>query len=228
MVLDVGLVLEQHQRLHHEALDQLGSPVLTQRQDLLVGEQVSGSVRVAQPVSQRVLERMRPKQFAYDGITSEIHRRVQASSGADRFRSSLRVAIPIGSRRPCGAPLCMLFVIVFPSCPVSGSTPKRTRREPARSIRSGRGNRGAGVTPVGRPDHPRSQNPAVPASRLARTRDRSVASGLASLRRAFWPQGPARHRLYSSRIAGARQKPTRPPKTCRFARKSALGALRSS
>ena len=35
------------------------------------------------------------------------------------------------SCRSCGAPLCMLFVIVsVPSCPVSGSTPKRTRREP--------------------------------------------------------------------------------------------------
>ena len=94
MVLDMRLVLEQHQRLHHEALHQLDSPVLTQLQDLLVGEQVGGSLQVTQPVSHRVLERPRPKQFAWDGITSEIHRRgVQASSGADRFRSSPRVAI---------------------------------------------------------------------------------------------------------------------------------------
>src|SRR5450631_501645 len=96
MVLDVGLVLEQHQRLHHEALDQSGSPVLTQRQDLLVGEQVSGSLQVTQPFSHRLLERMRPKQFAWDGITSESHRRdVNAFTVADRFRSSPRVAIAI-------------------------------------------------------------------------------------------------------------------------------------
>jgi hypothetical protein len=61
MVLDAGPVLEQHQRHHDDALDQFGSPVLTHRRDRLVGEHVSGSVRVTQPVSQRVLERMRLK-----------------------------------------------------------------------------------------------------------------------------------------------------------------------
>ena len=105
MVLDVSLVLEQHQRLHHEALHQLDSPVLTQRQDLLVGEQVGGPLQVTQPLSHRVLERPRPKQFAWDEITSEIHRRgVQAFTAADRFRSSPRVAIAMSSRRPRGAP----------------------------------------------------------------------------------------------------------------------------
>ena len=43
MLLDVGLVFEQHRWLHDEALDKLGGRGLTQRQDLLVGEQVSGS-----------------------------------------------------------------------------------------------------------------------------------------------------------------------------------------
>ena len=107
MVLDVGLVLEQHQRLDDEALDQLGSPVVTNRQDRLVGEHVSGSARVAQPVSQRVLERMRPKQFVYEGIASEIHRcGVRASSGAGRFRSSPRVALAPPVRPPVVHVVC--------------------------------------------------------------------------------------------------------------------------
>ena len=86
MVLDVRLALEQHQRLHHETLDQLAGPILTQRQDLLVGEQLSGSGQATQPLSHRLLERPRPKQFASYGITSEIHRRgVQAFTATDRF-----------------------------------------------------------------------------------------------------------------------------------------------
>ena len=48
MLLDVGLVFEQNQWLHDEALDELGGRVRNQRQDLLVGEQVSGSLHVTQ------------------------------------------------------------------------------------------------------------------------------------------------------------------------------------
>ena len=114
MLLDVGLVFEQNQWLHDEALDELGGRVRTQRQDLLVGEQVSGSLHVTQPLSLRVLERTRTKQFAWDGVTFEIHRRgVQASSGSDR---------PPGRDRdraapPRGAMFWMLAVIVVdPSC----------------------------------------------------------------------------------------------------------------
>jgi hypothetical protein len=49
------------------------------------------------------------KHFAYDGITSEIHRRgVPASSGAGRFRSSSRVAIALAPpvRRPVLLVVC--------------------------------------------------------------------------------------------------------------------------
>ena len=48
-----------------------------------------------------------------------------------------------------------------------------------------------------------------------------MASRLASLRRAFWPQRPARYRLYSSR-SRALAKSRKPPKTSRSAGKSAL------
>src|SRR5450755_4687557 len=137
MVLDVGLVLEQHQRLHHEALDQLDGLVLTQRQDLLVGEQVSGSWQVTQPLSYRLLERPRPKQFAWDGITSEIHRRGgQAFTAADRFRSSPRVATAI-ELAPPGRRLVLDLAChrIGAFLSLSGSTPTRTRREPERSIK---------------------------------------------------------------------------------------------
>ena len=189
MLLDVGLVFEQHQWLHDEALDELGGRVRTQRQDLLVGEQVSGSLHVTQPLSPRVLERTRTKQFAWDGMMFEIHRRgVQASSSSDRRRASRSRS---GSRRPRGAMFWMLVVIVLdPSCPCRG-TPNEHGENP--TIRSGRGDRGAGVTPLGRPDHPRGQRPGGPPPRVWQARvARSVAPGLASLRRAFWPLGPAR------------------------------------
>ena len=114
MVLDVGLGLEQHQRLHDEALDQLDSPVLTQRQDLLVGEQVSGSLHMTQPLPPRVLERTRPKQFAGDGMTSrfidaafELRPAPIASDRRPESRSRS------SSCRPRGAPFCMLLVMVL-------------------------------------------------------------------------------------------------------------------
>ena len=60
------------------------------------------------------------------------------------------------------------------------------------------------MTPLGRTDHPRGQNPSVPASRLAVTHERSVASRLAS---SVLATGPARHQLYSYHIAGTSARP---------------------
>ena len=105
MVLDVGLGLEQRQRLHHEALDQLDSPVLAQRQDLLVGEQVSGSLHMTQPLSPRVLEQNAPEtvRWGRDHVRDSSTRR----SSFVRRRSPpilARVAIPIALRAARAAP----------------------------------------------------------------------------------------------------------------------------
>ena len=220
MVLDVGLVLEQHQRLDDEALDQLGSPVVTNAR---ISSSENTSAALCAWLSQsrsesssgcaRNSSRTRGSRPRFIDAAFELR---PAPVGSDRRPESRS-----RSRRPCGAPLCMLFVIVLePSCPLSGSTPKRTRREPARSIRSGRGNWGAGVTPVGRPDHSRSQNPAVPASRLAGTRERSVASGLASFLERSGRNGQ-RSTDFTPPASRAFAKTPQPAKTCRFARKSA-------
>ena len=73
--------------------------------------------------------RLRPKEFAWDGITSEIQRRsVQAFTAADPFGSSPRVAIPIEltpPRRPPVLHVMLLVIKLEPSCPFSGSTAKR-------------------------------------------------------------------------------------------------------
>ena len=103
--------------------------------------------------------------------------RRRCASIADLSRRDSRSRL--SSPRLRAAKSCRVCVMVFnPSVPLLGSRRRERARTPERSIRSGRGHRAGGVTPVETGHRPCSQKPVTHASRLVAQIAPSVAFGL--------------------------------------------------